>query len=208
MLAVLIVIAALGIAIFVVAIYNPVATGQVGAHDNHLLMEIGRDETADPGWEMYVYEFHANTSYYTAFSVRNEGPIAVTVLGLDRSRNVELVPYADPVELRLGTPAGESGGLTEWQASRPLTQTILQPGKELSLWVRWEIGPCAPDEPTPHEADYFLARQSVPLRWSILGVARTTSIKLDYTVAFAVTEKNVRTQCEAGTLLRKALADA
>jgi hypothetical protein len=44
-----------------------------------------------------------------------------------------------------------------------------------------------------------VARSSIPLQWSILGIPRTTTIELGYTVAFEVTPEDFATECEPAT---------
>jgi hypothetical protein len=63
---------------------------------------------------------------------------------------------------------------------------MIEPNAERTFWIHWEIGPCVPDGYRHWEPSSGVARSSIPLRWSILGFARTIIIELGYTVAFEV----------------------
>jgi hypothetical protein len=187
---------------FFVFWYEPLVLGSIGGRDDHLLIRT-RSMGGQDGDEMpiYEYQFHAGTSYYTGFSVRNDGPIPVTVLGIATQRIIPMEPSIEPAELLVSRRPDDPNTTYGYEDSTPLAEgVVVQPGFDLGLWIRWEIGPCAAKDPVPYEANSGVSRDLIPLRWSMLGVPRTSDINLGYVVSFEVTKENVETECEARPL--------
>jgi len=177
--------------------YQPLVLGSVGGHDEHLLIDT-RTPSPDTGEDFLIFEyrFHAGASYYTLMSVRNSGPLPVKVLGVDTSAALPTTPSIEPVELLNGWTKDDPHGTIDVAAATPFTEAVVAPGSEVVLWIRWEIGPCDPKVPVPYGVDSGVARSSIPLRWSIFGISRTTVIALAYTVAFQVTPEDLATECQ------------
>jgi hypothetical protein len=177
-------------------LYQPLALGSISGLDEHLLIDT---RTPAPGTDgdlpIHEYRFHASTSYHTLFSVRNLGPLPVTILGIDSHEVPTMIPFVGPVELRLGSPKNDPGGTVGWSSAAPLLHATVASGSDLALWIRWEIGPCDADHTQPYLADSGIALDSIPLQWSVLGIPRTTRIALPYVVAFEVTAEGFDTQC-------------
>ena len=187
-------VALVGVVAFV---YQPLVPGSVAGYDDHLLIE-AHPVSPETGYStpQYRYRFHANTSYYTVFSLRNQGPIALTVLGIDPGGILAMIPSIEPVELRYGSSRDDPFGVVAWKSAAPFAQAVVEPNAELTLWIRWRIGPCEPSGLRPYMANSGVARDSIPLRWSILGLPHYTTVDLGYTVAFEVTPKDFATECE------------
>jgi hypothetical protein len=177
--------------------YQPLVLGSVGGHDDHLLID-ARTPPPNTGEDFLIYEyrFHAGASYYTLMSVRNTGPLPVKVLGVDTSAALPMTPSIEPVELLNGSRKDDPFGTIDLAAATPLTELVVAPGSEVALWIHWEIGPCDPKAPVPYSVDSGVARSTIPLRWSLLGISRTTVMELAYTVAFQVTPEDLATECQ------------
>jgi hypothetical protein len=207
-------IALFGVLLLLVAVFGaavvwsqPLVNGSVSAHDEHLFID-SRPMSSESGVEtpIFEYEYRANTSYYTVFSVRNQGPLPVTIIGLDpyvKSMNSSVGPADLLAESSNDDPYGTLGA----GSATKLDPTIVKPGAELNLWIRWRIGACGPDG-TPHfGANSGVALSSIPLSWSVLGFPRTSTFDLPYVVAFQVTQDRVSTECVPDTGPIGALTD-
>jgi hypothetical protein len=181
--------------------YQPLAQGSVSGYDEDLLIE-AHPASPDAGFPMpqYRYRFHASTSYQTVLSLRNEGPLAVTVQGLDPKGIGATRPSVEPVELRYGSSKADPYSVVPWESAAPFAGAVVEPNAELTLWIRWAIGPCEPAGVPSYMANSGVARSWVPIRWSIFGVPRSTNVDLGYGVSFEVTPEDFATECEPATL--------
>lgn len=202
-------LAVLGVAAIVGAgalafVYQPLVPGSATSADSHLLIsatetDLGNGEQVP----LYTYRYQTDTSYYTLFSMRNEGPLAVTVLGLDTSKVAALIPFVGPVELRLGS-TNEGHGMTEWASAPTLHAAAVEPGAELWLWVRWDIGTCDANGMLPLAPGTGIGPPTwIPLRWSVLGIPRTTNVDLNYQVMFQLPQGDPRA-CSTASAIREA----
>jgi hypothetical protein len=184
--------------------YQPFATGSISAFDDRLLLDAGSvsPETSE-AIPQVRYEFHASTSYYTTLSLRNRGPLAVIVLGINTDGALDVNPFVHPVEL-LTPSATEPYGVDGPESTTPLTAEAVEPNAEITLWIRWEIGPCEPPGVPAYMADSAVARSSIPLRWSVLGIPRSTTVELGYSVSFEVTPESLATECQPAVATREA----
>lgn len=185
------------IAAFAAFVYQPLVSGPTSGHDEQLLIDV-QSPSPETGNDLTVirYRFHADTSYYTLFSLRNQGALAVRILGLDPNGVLGLIPSIEPAELLFANPADDPHATVGWQSAAPFTDAVVEPNAELALWIRWQIGACDPSTPSPYAQDSGIARSSIPLQWSILGITRSTTIDLGYSVEFHVTPEDFATQCE------------
>jgi hypothetical protein len=178
-------------------VYEPLAVGSVSGRDDRLLINTRPISTdGDDDSVVYTYQFHAGTSYYTLFSVRNEGPLAITINGIDPNAVMPMSPTVGPADLRFGSSREDPFGMVAWDAARPFARTVVEPATDLALWIRWEIGPCSVGETMPYMVNSGIVRSSIPLSWSVLSLPRTTDVDLGYTVAFEVRPAGLATQCE------------
>jgi hypothetical protein len=177
--------------------YEPLTVGSVSGSDDRLLIDTRPVSTdGDDDSVVYTYQFHAGTSYYTLASVRNEGPLSITINGIDPNAVLPMSPTVGPAELRFGSPREDPHSTVAWDSARPFAETVVEPNTDLTMWIRWEIGPCSAGENMPYMANSGITRASIPLSWSILGFPRTTDVDLGYIVAFEVTPAGLATQCE------------
>lgn len=165
--------------------YQPLATGSATGHDEDLLIGV-EPMTTEGGGEFPVYEYRykAATSYYTLFSVRNDGPLPVRILGLDSDKVHRLTPFIGPAELLLGSAPDDPDGVIDWKETTPLDESTIEPHSQLVLWVRWEIGPCADEAPSYAPGSGIGPPAWIPLRWSVLGISRTSNVDLGYQMMF------------------------
>ena len=166
-------------------VYQPLVPGSASSGDEHLLIS-SEPTHSDTGVDVptYSYRYQVDTSYYTLFSLRNKGPMVVTVLGLDTDKVAALTPFLGPAELLVGS-TNEGHDMIEWASASPLDEAEVEPGSELWLWIRWKIGPCDASGTVPISPGAGIGPPSwIPLRWSILGIPRTTNVDLNYQVMF------------------------
>jgi len=167
--------------------YQPLVAGSVRGADQHLLIGT-RSAEADDGSTVSIYEyrFHAYTSYYTLVSLRNQGPLAVMVLGIDIGAVLPPNASIRPAELLNASSADDPSSEVPVASARRLEAAVVEPNAELLVWIRWEIGACDPAG-TPPGPNIGWAHSSIPVRWSVMGVPRTSEIELGYTVSFETT---------------------
>jgi hypothetical protein len=172
------------IAGFALMNYQPLAQGSVssGGDPRLLLATTEDDETT-----AFHFRYEPSASFSTAFSVRNEGPFAVTLLGVDLDDEAEAslaesaTMWPDQLSVALPDPAGD---WTDPDAAPPIDHPVIQPGSELTLWVRWRIGGwCEPGKAPPHDAGTAVGRgPGINLRWSVFSIPRTGTVDLGYMV--------------------------
>jgi hypothetical protein len=177
--------------------YQPLALGSTTGRDDHLLIDT-RSTSSEAGAEIpiYEYEYHAGTSYYTLLSLRNAGPVSVTIVNID-TNVLSVNPYVGPAQLLNGSAKDDPYGTISVEAAKPLVPTVVDPSSELNLWIRWRIGPCDANGSPHYLADSGVVMSSIPLSWTILGFPRTSTIELPYTVAFEVTPESLAEECES-----------
>jgi len=165
--------------------YQPLVPGSVTGRDENLLIGI-EPMSPESGDEIFVYQYRYlyDTSYYSVFSVRNDGPLPVRILGIDSDAVPELTPFIGPAELLLGSPPDDPNGVIDWEESAPLNQPVLEPGSQLVMWIRWDIGPCAEGAASYMPGSGIGPPGWIPLRWSVLGIPRTSKVDLGYEMMF------------------------
>ena len=181
---------------FMTFAYQPLGPGTVSAADQRLLLPGGvspsatRVQTAE-----FRYRFQASTSYETLVYVRNDGPLPVTLAGIDQQASAGASPIARPVELRL-LPLGSRAQLQTWEQAKPWRASVIDSGKQLALWVRWETSAC-PANRVLLGAGASASVRTVPLQWSVAGIPRRSALDLGYTVRFEVTPQTFSGQCDS-----------
>jgi hypothetical protein len=182
-------------ATFVGLTYQPLVTGSAIGADDQLLISDSPAADGPNEIPLYTYRYRASASYHTFFSLRNDGPIQVAISGLDEGRLPALIPRLGPAELLVAsTDTGKT--FAEWALARPLDQATVAPGEELWLWVRWEIGPCNADGSIPLLAGSGVGPPpTIPLRWSLLGIPRSSDVELGYQILFQLPDTDVTSVC-------------
>jgi hypothetical protein len=186
-LVIAIVLAGLGAALiggFGLLTYQPLAQGSTSSSgDPHLLIATTEDDETTG----FHFRYSPSGSFTTAFSVRNVGPIAVTLIGADLQdeSQASLAETARlwPEQLSVAMP-DPLGDWTDPNTAPPIDHAVIQPGSELILWVRWRIGSsCQPGEAPPYSAGTAIGMgPKINLRWSVLSIPRTSAVDIGYMV--------------------------
>lgn len=174
---------------------DPLAAGSTYGPDPIGLLATTASQD-DPGLEVrstFHYRFAPGGSGRTFTTVANRGPLPISVLGPGD-------PPPDAERTSLVWAAGLS--TSPWpdfvgpDDAPPLDGAVIEPGRELGLWITWQVGSgCSPGETMPMEPGSGIIVSELPVRWSILGVPRTSSIRLRYDVAMDVPVDAPRTIC-------------
>jgi hypothetical protein len=182
-----IVLAGLGAALiagFGLLNYQPLAQGSTSyGGDPHLLLATTEDDETTG----FHFRYAPSGSFTTAFSVRNDGPIAVTLLGADLHDETEaaLAETARlwPEQLSIAMP-DPLGDWTDPNTAPPIDHAVIQPGSEFILWVRWRLGgSCEPGEAPPYYPGTAIGMgPKIDLRWSVFSIPRTSSVDMGYMV--------------------------
>jgi hypothetical protein len=182
-------------AVFLAVAYQPLGPGTFSAADARLLLEPPLPATMNIVPAVFHYRLHADTSYETLVSVRNDGPFPITLAGIDEVAASGNTPLVRPVELRL-LPPGSRSAFGDWDEAEPWHDTTIASGQQVNLWVRWESAACPPRD-VLLQANASASVRSLPLRWSVAGIPRRTALDLGYTVRFEVTPQTFTAQCYA-----------
>lgn len=185
--------AVLAVAFLAVA-YQPLGPGTVSAADTRLMMPPEAPAAANIQPAIFRYRLHADTSYETLVSVRNDGPFPITLTGIDPNAAAGNTPLVRPVELRL--LPHDHATLGNWSEAQPWQDTTIESGQQISLWVRWEAPACPPRD-VLLAANASASVSSLPLRWSVAGIPRRSALDLGYAVRFEVTPQTFSAQCSA-----------
>ena len=156
--------------------YEPLEEGSWTGADSiappSLFMRIDQDPFGSGA--MWVYCYTPNGRFAWGTTLRNAGPLPVTILGgdpgplggvdLSRTNSFRLVDFALAPTQPPGT--ADPGHLPT------LTPVTLQSGDEVSIWARFEDGGLA----TQSGATSFV--RSLWVRYSVLGVERAAEVSL------------------------------
>jgi hypothetical protein len=164
---------------YVAVTFDPLRTGSVSGTDPSGLLATIEDHD---GGVLHLYKYAPGVSFLTLASIRNDGPIAITLLGLEAApANAPDNALIWPDTLLL-LPDGP--GTVGPDESVPFAAVAIEPGRDRAVWIRWRVGTsCVPgqDPPYPPESGVGLGPR-IPFRWSILWVQRTSEIDLGYSV--------------------------
>ncbi len=123
---------------------------------------------AQEGGARWVYCAIPNGHFAWYVSLRNDGPLPVTILGAD-----EPVSPADANGFRLVDLAAND--INADLATAPaLAPTMIGPGEEIAVWARFEIG----DLSGVTEDGAGIFHDQIGLRYSILGISRSVDVML------------------------------
>jgi hypothetical protein len=164
--------------------YEPLAQGSTSyGGDPHLLLATTEDDETTA----YHFRYAPSGSFTTAFSVGNDGPVAVTLLGADLHDETEAT-LADtallwPHQLSIARP-DPLGDWTDPTTAPPIDHAVIQPGSELILWVRWRLGSsCEPGKAPPYFAGTAIGvGPRIDLRWSVFSIPRSSAVDMGYKV--------------------------
>jgi hypothetical protein len=128
------------------------------------------------------YRYEPGASFLTLASVHNEGPLAITLLGL-------VEPSADVADTALMWPEAllllpDDPGVVGPEESAQFAPVAIEPGRYRAVWIQWRVGDrCVPGQvpPYPPESGVGLG-PLLPFRWSLFGIPRTTGVDLGYKV--------------------------
>jgi hypothetical protein len=164
--------------------YEPLAQGSTSyGGDPHLLLATSEDD----GTTAFHFRYAPSGSLSTAFSVRNNGPVAVTLLGADLHDQSEATLAGTavlwPEQLSIARP-DQLGDMTDPNTAPPIDRAVIEPGSELILWVRWRLGSsCQPGEAPPYFPGTAIGvGPKIDLRWSVFSIPRTSSVDMGYMV--------------------------
>lgn len=174
--------------------YQPLGPGTVSAADQRLLIPVADSPASHIQTAEFRYRFQAATSYETLVYVRNDGPLPVTLAGIDAQTATGPAPIVRPVELRL-LPPGSRAPFGDWNETQPFQESVIASGQQLALWVRWQTSACPPNNVLLAE-NGSTTIGSIPLRWSVAGIPRRSALDLGYTVRFIVTPQTFSGQCQ------------
>jgi hypothetical protein len=153
-------------------------TGPVSGRDPvGLLATIDDDEGV-----LQRYRYEPGASFLTLASVSNEGPLAITLLGL-------VEPLADVADTAVMWPEAllllpDEEGTVGPEESVPFAPVVLEPGRYRAVWIQWRVGDrCVPGQVPPYPPEFGIGLGPLlPFRWSLFGVPRTSEVDLGYAV--------------------------
>lgn len=127
----------------------------------------------------WVYCGKPNGRFASYVTLRNDGPLPLTVLGAGEParpadangfRLTDLAAYRLPMPA--DTPVLSHQAYDPW-AAPVLAPTTLEPGAELEAWARFAIGDLA------HvEAGAGVFHEGIGIRYSVLGIARSAEVTM------------------------------
>lgn len=158
--------------------------GSSSAPDQEGLLEVRDPSEEDldgdggPDRLAYVYRHDLGISMLTLASIRNDGPLPVTIVGVGEP---PAVPTAHSslvwAEGLVDSPWPE---IVPADPALPFSPTVIEPGGEDAFWVVWRTGSGCVDGVAPVSPGSSTIIREVPLRWTVLGIPRATEIRLDY----------------------------
>ena len=164
-------------------VYMPITEGSGSGPDNTPSSRFARSD-ADPfgTGTMFVYCSAPDTTFAWFISLRNNGPLPLTVLAGEHGPYwipqwaegngfwlVDLAGFRDPAP---ATTPIQSHGWTDPVTAPTLTPTTLNPGDEVEVWARFRTGRLS------RGAGTFQWIRSIWVRYSVLGIERTAEVPL------------------------------
>lgn len=129
---------------------------------------------------VYVYRHEPGVTFLTMTSIRNDGPIALTLLGL-------VPPPADIESTSL--PWADRLLLSPWpdvvgpEDATPLDMAVIGAGQEIAVWIVWRVGTlCPTGERPPLEGGVAYVLDTVGLRWSVMGIPQSDTLDLRHVI--------------------------
>jgi hypothetical protein len=147
----------------------------------YLYMPLGQGSSVGPGPTMFVrsveagggsvwdYCFRPDATFAWHVSLRNNGPLPITLLGgaqsLTSNSSQEAFILRDLATYRLS----QTGGPSDPANASVLPPTTLAPGGELEVWARYTTGSMLPNA---------TVESTIWVRFSTLGIERTAEVPL------------------------------
>lgn len=138
----------------------------------------GDDEGEDrPDRTRYVYRHDLGITVMTLASVRNDGPVPLTVVGVG-----DPPPDAERTSLVWAERLVDSAWpeVVPPDPSLPFSPTVLEAGGQDAFWVVWRTGSACRDGQAPVGPGSGIVVNDLPLRWTILGIPRGGVLALEY----------------------------
>lgn len=167
--------------IAVVAGMAPKAGASFGPDAVGLITTEESDPTeGDEPRTVYVYRYAPGATFLTMTSIRNDGPIALTLLGpAPPPAGVESTAMVWAERL-LVSPWPD---VVEPDDATPLDDAVIEAGQEIAVWIVWRVGSlCPTGEPPPLEGGSGYVFDGLGLQWSVMGIPRNDSIELRHVI--------------------------
>ncbi len=173
----------------------PLVPGSTYAPDPVGLLATESSDDANDGEARtrYVYRHELGATVLTLTTIRNDGPFAPTLLGLgDSPLGADQTSLVWAERLLAGTWPDMVGP----EDALPLEAMVIEPGQTEAVWIVWRSGSyCPPGAAWPYLPGSGIIVSSMPLRWSSLGVPRTSTIDLQYDVELRNPIEDPQTIC-------------
>lgn len=169
-------VAAIAAGVLVLAnVYQPLREGSWAGADSIAPAGLFARVDTDPfgSGSMFVYCYQPNGRFAWGTTLRNDGPLPVTILGGDpgpfmpgdmsASNTFRLIDFA----IAPNQPGNEDPN--KLSAMSPVT---LASGDEVSIWARFEMGGM------DAQSGATMSMRSLWVRYSVLGVQRTAEVAL------------------------------
>lgn len=178
------VIAAGGTAAVVATAYMPLTYGSITGPDSNTpdsLFLRTQAPQASRDLATWLYCARPNGRFAWLVSLRNDGPLPVTLLGAGDDPSADL-GGPDGYGFRLvglgayRSPTPTDTPLSSHQASDPrsvpaLSPTAIAPGDEFEVWARFQIG-----GRVALDNGASMSMPELPIRYSVLGITRTARV--------------------------------
>lgn len=156
--------------------YQPLASGSWTGADTiapaSLFVRI--DDDPFGGGAMWVYCYKPGARFAWGTTIRNDGPLPITILGGDAGplRDVDISQSNGFRLVDFALAPAQPPGRPDPHLAAVMTPATLQPGDEVSIWARFEEGGLAV------QAGGTEWMRSLWIRYSVLGVDRTAEVAL------------------------------
>lgn len=142
--------------------------------------EPGDPDEGDEPRPVLVYRYAPGGSFLTMTSIRNDGPVALALLGpAPPPPDIDSTSLAWADRLLL-SPWPDVVGPDE---AAPLDETVIEAGEEIGVWIVWRVGSlCPPGERPPLEGGAGYGFDTLALDWSVMGIPRSGTLELRHFV--------------------------
>jgi len=155
------------------AVYMPLAEGNAAGPDSGVPGSLYAETEVDPfgTGALFLYCRQPGARFAWYVTLLNDGPLPVTILSgapgaFAASPDSGNFWLADLARYR----ANPSDERVDPRTAATLPPTVLDPGAQLEVWARYEIG----GRPQPAAGDLWT--RSIAIRYSVLGVERTADV--------------------------------
>lgn len=126
----------------------------------------------------YTFLEQPGATFAVMVSLRNDGPLPVTILGTGDPKNQRLRNGFWREDLVLIPPDASIDDLKALVDAPALTALELQPGTEANLWARYRVSSKCDDGIVPRAAGSTISTDHLQLEWQMLGVTRHSSMPM------------------------------